>query len=253
MFDGLNDDDGVIDDDADGENEGEQRNCIGREPKRKHHGERADECHRNCNDGNERGPEVAEKYEDHDADEDEGLDERMNDRFDCLLDEHGRVVHDIGPNVVGIKRLQFLENLAHPFRDRDRVRTGRLVDADACRRLAIEADETVGGLGAEFNPAEVLDAEKAPLLGSSHDDLAELFRSCHAATCRDVELEIDIGCERCSTDATNGCLHVLGLDRIGHVLNGNAEAGEPLQIEPNAHGIFLRPEQAGLSNARHAA
>ena len=77
MLDRLDHDDGVVDHDADRQHQRQQRHGIGREAQRQHHREGADQRHRHGDDRDDRGAQVAQEDEDHDADQDEGLDQRV--------------------------------------------------------------------------------------------------------------------------------------------------------------------------------
>jgi hypothetical protein len=50
VLDGFDDDNRIVDDDADRQNQCQQRNRIGRKAEREHHGESADKRHRHGND-----------------------------------------------------------------------------------------------------------------------------------------------------------------------------------------------------------
>ena len=76
----LDDDDGVVDDDADRQHEAEQRQVVEREAERRHQEERADERHRDGDDGNDgRAPCLQEQHDD-EHDEDDRLEDRLTRR-----------------------------------------------------------------------------------------------------------------------------------------------------------------------------
>jgi hypothetical protein len=65
---------------------------------------------------------------------------------------------DVVGDILGEALLQLgLDRLAHAVGGGQRVGAGRLVDVDDGGRLAVVAAELVAGLGAEFDPADVLD------------------------------------------------------------------------------------------------
>src|SRR5437016_1381006 len=87
MLDGFDDDDGIIDDEADGQHETEQRKGIHREPEYREERKGANEGDRHGEQRNERGaPALQEDEDDHD-DEDEGLNQRVLDFHHAL--RHG--------------------------------------------------------------------------------------------------------------------------------------------------------------------
>ena len=82
-LDRLHHHDRIVDDDADGKHQGEQRDCIGGEAERQHHGEGADQRHRHGDQRDEGRADAAEKQVDYDHDQHEGLDQRMQHRLRC--------------------------------------------------------------------------------------------------------------------------------------------------------------------------
>src|SRR5580704_11854401 len=84
--------DRVVDHDADGENQAEQRQIVEREPERRHEEERADERHRYRYDRNDGGTPGLQKQDDHEHDEDDRLADGLDHGVDRLLDELGRIV-----------------------------------------------------------------------------------------------------------------------------------------------------------------
>jgi hypothetical protein len=83
----LDDDDGVVDDDADGEDQREQRHQIDREAEGRHCGERPDDRHRHGRRRYQHRPRVLQEQHDDDQDEDSRLDERLVDGVDRVADE----------------------------------------------------------------------------------------------------------------------------------------------------------------------
>ena len=63
----LDDHDGVVDHDADGEHQRQQRDGVGRIADRQHHREGADDRHRHGDQRDQRRPQLAEEQEDHQA------------------------------------------------------------------------------------------------------------------------------------------------------------------------------------------
>jgi len=73
----LDDDDGVVHHDADGEDEGKKGDHVHREAEQGHGDEGADDGHRNRGRRNQSGAKVLEKYHDHEEDEDRSLVESL--------------------------------------------------------------------------------------------------------------------------------------------------------------------------------
>ena len=92
----LDDDDGVVDDDADRQHQAEQRQVVQREAERRHDGERADERHRHGDQRNDRRAPVLQEQEHDEDDQDDRLDaaSATTSLIDSL-DELRRVVDDV--------------------------------------------------------------------------------------------------------------------------------------------------------------
>ena len=67
MLHGLDDNNGVVNDDADGKDEAEERDRIKRKPESRHGGKRADERYRNCDEWDNRRPPGLQKEHHHDS------------------------------------------------------------------------------------------------------------------------------------------------------------------------------------------
>ena len=81
----LDDDDGVVDDQPDGEDEAEERQGVDREAEERKDGEGADEGDRHGQGRDQGRPPSLEEEEDHEDDEDQGLEEGDDDLVDPLL------------------------------------------------------------------------------------------------------------------------------------------------------------------------
>ena len=93
-FDVLDDDDRVVDQDADRQHHREQRNRVGAVAHHQQHREAADHADRDRDRGDQGRAQGAEKQEDHDHDEREGNDQSDRDVADGVLNEGGGVVAD---------------------------------------------------------------------------------------------------------------------------------------------------------------
>ena len=91
----LDDDDRVVDDDADRQHQPEQRQIVQREAERGEHRKGADQRHRDRHDRDDRGAPGLQKQDDDDDDEDHGLEDRLLHLVDRFGDELGRVVDDV--------------------------------------------------------------------------------------------------------------------------------------------------------------
>jgi len=107
-------------------------------------------------------------------------------------------------------------------------------------------------LGAEIDPAHILDLDLRAIRVGADDDFRELFRVFEQALRADVELAF-LACGRgFRTDRARRRLRVLLLDRIGHVIRRHAQHRELFGIEPDAHRVILRGEVLHIAHAGHA-
>ncbi len=107
----LDDHDGVVDHDPDGQDQAEEGEQVDRETEREHGGEGADDRDRDGRGRDEGGPPVLEEDQDHDQDEDAGLEEGLVDLVDRLADEDRRVVRGRVFHPLGEGLLQLLHRL----------------------------------------------------------------------------------------------------------------------------------------------
>ena len=90
----LDHDDRIVDDDADGEHEAEQREHVDREAEQREEDERADERDRHGHQRNQRRAPVLQEDEDDDDDERDRFEQRVDDLVDALGDRQRRVERD---------------------------------------------------------------------------------------------------------------------------------------------------------------
>ena len=136
---GLDDDDGVVDHDADGQDQGEEGDQVDREAEQEHEEEGADEGDGDGEGRDEGGSPVAEEEEDDEGDQDEGLEEGVEDLLDGGFQEGGDVVADLivhaGREQI---RLELLELLLDLLDDGGGVGAGELLEDDGGRGIAVD-------------------------------------------------------------------------------------------------------------------
>ena len=101
----LDDDDRIVDHDADGEHEAEEGEVVQREAEGAHHGEGADERDRDRHDRDDRGPPSLQEEDDDDDHEQDRLVDRLVHLVHRFGDELGRIVDDlVAPDPCGKSR-----------------------------------------------------------------------------------------------------------------------------------------------------
>ena len=112
LFDVFDDDDGIIDDEADGQYHGEQSQGIDGEIKGRKGSKGAYNGDRDGQDRYQRRPPFLQEYEDDEDDQQQRFDEGIFDFIDGGIDEI-RIVHDDGVIQVGAGK--FLWPVPEPF------------------------------------------------------------------------------------------------------------------------------------------
>ena len=106
MFNGFDNNDGVVDHKADGEDEAKQRERIDRKAEHRKNGESTDERNGHGKQRDEGGAPVLEEQKDDDDDEDDGLKERGKDFFHAFGNGQRSVHRDRVVQATGESRFQ---------------------------------------------------------------------------------------------------------------------------------------------------
>ena len=91
-FDVFDDDNRIVDHDADRQNNGQQRNGVRRVADGQQCDERADEADWHRQRRNERGPHIAEEKKDDDHNKNESFNKGLLHLVDGVFDENGRII-----------------------------------------------------------------------------------------------------------------------------------------------------------------
>ena len=134
----LDHDDGVVDDEADGEHQRQQREQVDGVAERQQREHHADQRQRDGDDRDQRRAQIAEEQEDDDDDDQRRLEQRLLHLLDRGVDELGGVVGDGRFQPGGQLALDVGEGLAHVGDDGQRVGGRRGEDADEHRLQPVE-------------------------------------------------------------------------------------------------------------------
>ena len=240
--------DGVVDHDADREDQTEQRQIIDRESERGHHREGADQRHRDRDDRDDRRPPPLQKHQHHDDDERHRLVDRLDQLMDRLGDEFGGVVADIVVEPLREARLELRHRVGDMLRGGERVRSGPLRHHHCDGRLAQE--EAAGGVGqrTELDAGNVAQPHGTAVGAGLHHDVLELPDIFEAASEDEVRLECAIGNRRLR-DLSARDLQVLRADRCQHLARCQTDIGDPVGIEPQPHRVVARAEHLDVADA----
>ena len=160
-----------------------------------------------------------------------------------------RVVDDLVVDALRHVLLDVGHCLADVVRDRERIRPGRLENADGRGGLVVEqrAQRVVGR--AKFDARDVAQPRDLAVLARLHDDFAEVLLVLKASLRIDRELEVNTGQIGRRADDTGGRLHVLRADLANDVAGRESALRNLLRIEPHAHRIVATAELLHVTDA----
>ena len=133
-----------------------------------------------------------------------------------------------------------------------RVCAGRQIEANRYSGLVVEAAFDILILSAKFYSRYVMHTQQGAVGIRAKNDVAELLRGRQAALRLNVQLKLLVFTDRPCPDAADGRLNILGLDRGNDVGRRKLQVVQPLRVEPDAHRIVERPEDARLPDARQS-
>ena len=182
--------------------------------------------------------------------EDNGNHDYRGDRqgADHLVD---RCLDKFG-GIVGYRRLQagregFLELgefLVDQLDRGQRVAVGGAVDGDVDRGNAVEHDQRVVTLGAEFDIGDIAQAHHVHAVVADHET-PENVRIARVGN------RVDVGLHQLAAGCTGGRLVVLLADCVDDIGRRNVQRGHPHRVHPDAHRVGLAAENFGRGDAAH--
>ena len=208
----LDDHDRIVDDDADGEDETEQRYGIDGKAHRQQHRERPDQRHGNGDCRNEGGAPVLQEHVDNENDENECLQQGDQHLAHRSFHIDRRIVGDPCLDVLGKALRQPVYFLADRTRNIESVCFGKLIDGEEGGGLRVELSEPAVGLRAEFDGGHVAEPHDGAVCVGSQHDVAELRDVLQTPFGPQRILELLPGRRRLGTDAPRRDLNVLLAD-----------------------------------------
>ncbi len=244
----LDHDDGVVDQEADGQDQGEHGQDVDRVADRRQDPERAQQNHGHGDGGDQGGPPVLQEQEDHQEDQDDGLDQGLHHLLDGLPDEGGGV--DGGG--VADRRREGLGQLRQPRLDGvggvQGVGSRRQADRHARCAPAVEPHHGAVVLSAQLHPGHVAQMHDGAARRVLEDDVLELLGRTQPGLGGDGGVQRGARQGGSGAHLAGGDLGVLRADGRDHVRGRQRIAGQLVGIDPDPHGV-LRPEQLGVSHA----
>ena len=247
----FDDDDGVVDDEAGGERDAEERERVDGEAEDPDEGEGADEGDGDGDGGDEGGAPVLQEEEDDDDDDDDGFDEGLDDFVNRGADDSGGIEGDDGLHA---GREGFGEAAELGFGiavHLEGIGVAELLDAETDGGNAVEGEGAGVGVGTQFGAADVLDLHDAGG-GVLDDDVVELLRGGEAADDIDGDLEGLLRIGGRLAELAGGNFDVLLAQRADDVGGGELAGGELDRVEPDAHGVLADAEDDDIADALDA-
>ena len=250
-FDVLHHHDGIIDHDADGQHQAEERNVVQREPERGHRGECPDERHRHGNERYDGRPPCLQEKQHDENDQDHRLEQRVDDRTDRFFDELRRVINNAVFETVGEPLREIGHQRAHRLGRGQGIAAGLLVNREPGRRNAVERRVHRVVARTEFGASHIAEAHHLAAFPLLDDDLLELLRR-HQPPLRVDRVLEGIGNRRGRAAYDAGShLHVLLSHRIDHIAGLEPPCSQLLRLQPEPHAVFVA-EDRHLTHAGHA-
>ena len=159
----LDHDDGVVDDEADSDREGHQREIVEAEAHEIHEGGRAQQGEGDRDARDQRRPEAAQEQEDHGDDESHGDEERALNVGDGGTDGLGPVREDLDLDRRRERRLELGEDLLDTVHRIDDVGRGLLEDDQEDAGLTVLPSGQLRVLRSVDGAPDVADADRGPL------------------------------------------------------------------------------------------
>ena len=235
IFDGFDDDDRIIDDQADSQDHCEKRQGIDGESEKQEGGKGTEERYRNRDHRDERGsPVLQENVHDQCYDE-ERFDEGMHDLFDGGIDEV-RVIRadDIGHIIREALRIFFQLLLDRP-QSFERIRIIGQREGEDRRLMSRRTGNEAVVLCTKLDTGHILQAEHGAVIIGTKYDIAEFLLRHKTALRRDDVLEGGILIDRSAGNVTGRDLLILRRNGRNDLARGDLVLRHLRRIHPDAH------------------
>ena len=244
----LDDDNGVIDEEADGEDHAEHGERVDGKASELENRESAEEDDGDGNGGDEGGAEILQEDEHDDEDEEDGLEEGLHDFLDGDPDERRGVVGIDGLEAAGEEGRELVDGVVNVLGGLEGVGSGGELDGEAGGGVAVELALKGVVFGAELDAGDVADADLRAVRIDLEEDGAELVGVLKARRADDggVELLILGGGE--TSKFAGSELDVLGEDGGGQVAGREGKVVQLGGVHPDAHGV-LGTEELEVADA----
>ena len=251
MLDVLDDDDRIVDNEADCKHHRKECQRIDGEIQQNERAECTNERHRHGEQRDECRAPTLQKEEDDEHDEQQCLEEGMHNLLDGCVDVVCTVKDRLHLQSGREGLLRLLEDLAHLGKRNHRVRVGGQLNTKADGGIAVKFRNNTILTLPRLNACDILQTDKRTVLARGDDDVAELLGGRKSSLHLARELLFLPVLRRHAADRTGRCLHVLLVDCLCNVRDSQSELREAIRIHPDAHRI-VGTEYLHLAHAADA-
>ena len=247
----LDHDDGVVDENADGQHHAEHRQHVDGIAGQQQHRAGAEQRHRHHDSRDDGVADVLQEQEHHDEDQHHRFDQRHQHLVDRGLDDGCDVVGDLVADIGREEARQLLHLGFDGARGRERVAGRRQQHRKARGRLAVEPRVELIAQSADLDAGDVAQPHRRSVRIGAQGYRAELLGRGELALDQHQRRNLLFRRARLRADATRGDLRVLGCYRLVDVVGGEAVADQLCGIDPDPQRTFGRIER-GAADAGNA-
>ena len=241
---------GVIHQQADGQDHRKHGQGIDRIAKHRQHPEGTQQHHRHSDRGDQRGAEILQEQEHDQHHQHDGLAQGLDHLFDGQADKGRGVVgnHVLELHFARVVRLQFGKLGLDRFTDLQRIGARGQLHAHGRSGFAVKGRIDVITVTAQLHRGHITEQHHGTGAGGLDHHIAKLFGGLQFAARTDGGIELLAGHGRQSTQLPGRHLGVLRLQGGGHVRRHKGVFLQQRRVQPDAHGI-TRAERLDLAHA----
>ena len=233
----LDDHDGVIDQQADGQHHGEHGQRVDRIARHHQHPESAQQHHRHGDERHQRGAPALQEDQQNREHQHDCLEERVINLLDRQLDEGRGVIGGAELHPLGQRGAQPVELRAHGGGGVHGVGASFKVHPEARGVEPVEARVPAVALLPDLDPRNVAEPHHPTLFRRAQQDGLEFVHGGQLALGGNGRGELLAPCGGLLAERADRDGGVLRRDRAHHIRRGELVARQRQRIEPDAHGI----------------
>src|SRR5438876_557705 len=222
-------DDGIVHHQSHRQHDREDGEEVQAEAEGVHDDRGAYQRHRHCHQRHQCGPDRPHEQEDHEADDQDRLDQGLRDLLQRVGHEHRRVVSHLHVDIAGQRGPDPGHFSVEPVGHFDLVATRQRPDAHVHGFFVAEFGDEVGFLRPQLDAGDVGQSHDRPV-ALGHDQVLELLGRAQIGVGKQVDLhQVALG-------LPHGGEVVVALQRRVHVAGREIERGQPVGVDPDPHG-----------------